>query len=274
MARGEVWLLMGQGSAWMVWGGWYWRAGRAEGPCPETGPGAPGGFQGRPVRPADGLGRLGERAASGRQVEAGPVRDAEGPAVAQHQEGRESLAAGRCGQGKDGAEERKAEYVPRRKSCAGRERREWGLAWEARGRPARECTGRGHHAGREGRLGDRCGWSGIRLGRRVVDCATVRGRGRRGCSIATTHERLVRLQLGAELLFGQHAVLDAGALVLGEAFAGAGDGACRQAEFLLLAPFVVGDVRCGYALHAEDLNFVTVAAWDGIFNAREPLADI
>jgi hypothetical protein len=84
-------------------------------------------------------------------------------------------------------------------------------------------------------------------------------RGRCWSNVSPSHERLVRLKLRAELILGKHAILDARTLILRKPLPRSRDRACWKAELLLFAAFVVCDVRSGYTLHAEDLDFITVA---------------
>lgn len=158
-----------------------------------------------------------------------------------------------------------------------RHRRERGRTWETWREGARRERRRtwGHHGWHAWRG---CGrrrkhWLGICRGRPVHcrgadDLGGARGDGR-GCSIGLAHERSVRRELCAKLILCERAVLNLRPLGLR-----LGDCARVEAEFNLLAPLVVGDVRRGDALHTKDLDFVAISARERVFDARKPVKGV
>lgn len=139
------------------------------------------------------------------------------------------------------------------------------MAGETTWRSTREEAWRGHHARRvhaHGRLSRR---SSVRLRSCVEHSARVRVCGSaRLRSTSYTHERFVGLKLCFQLFLRQGPILD-----LGSFWRWLRDGACGQSELNLFATLIVGHVGCWDSDHAEDFDFISVAAWKGILNTRQ-----
>lgn len=82
--------------------------------------------------------------------------------------------------------------------------------------------------------------------------------------LAGAHERLVGLELRAELLLSEGTIVELGSLGLW-----LGDGAGVEAEFDLLAPLVVCYVGSWDTLHAEDLHLVAIPSWKCVFDTGQ-----